>query len=438
MINKDIVDYIKGQIAKGSSKEEIKSALASSGWQMVDIEEAFKYTQSGIPVAPMFSNVQSSGQTEQQYSQNSAFLASPTDLLKEAWGFFKARFSIFAGITLIPIAVMIVLIIAMFFLLGVAGFLDGLFGSRVGVSPDLSLFPNILVIVTLALLFLAIMILQIWSQSALLFAIKDGAENIGVKESYRRGWHKIGSIFWIGLLSGIIVMGGYLLFVIPGIIFAVWFSLAVYIVIAEGSGGMNAILKSKEYVKGYWWEVLWRFIFIGLVVFGINIVAMIASAIIPIIPNLLMIFITPLTVIYSFLVYKNLKAIKGEVKSEFSFSEKIKFIAVGILGILLIAGFIIGSIFLASLTTDINRPKPWDARRQSDISSLQVPLTLYADDHNNFYPSTLNQLIPEYTKIIPVDPVTKLQYEYRLLKNDKDFELCAKLDSGEKKCVNSY
>lgn len=441
MISKEIVDYIKAQNEKGQNKEDIKKALVSAGWQTADIEEAFKYAQSGIPLAPISGNMQNMSQPGQA-SQNTQFLASPTDLLKEAWGIYKARFLTFAGIILVPFVGIIILMIASATILIGSGFFRTYIPERSfisGISP--------LLIIIFIIFFITIILLQLCGQAAILFAIKDSEENIGVKESYKRGWRKIGSIFWVGLLSGIIVMGGYLLFIIPGIIFAVWFSLALYIVIAEGLGGMNAILKSKEYVRGYWWEVFWRFIFIGLVIFGINIIVMLMGLVIPVLPNLLMIFVTPLTIIYSFLVYKNLKAIKeakGEIKSEFSSGEKIKFILAGLAGIILVFGFIFGSIVLVSLNSVPHRVM--DASRQSSMQSLQAPLMIYADDHNGLYPSSLQQLVIEkemysdssYLDTIPVDPKTKLPFEYRQLKGGKDFELCAILDSGAKKCINGF
>ncbi len=352
MISKDIIDYIKAQIDKGQSKEDVKKALVSAGWQQMDIDEAFKYVESGIPLAPMPSNAQNLSQSGQA-SQNSSFLASPTDLLKEAWELFKLRFPIFANIVIISALGSGILIAIMVAVLMGSGILN-LVATKGAINnlSDLSFFLNLGALIVFILFFFAIVILQVWRQSAILFAIKDSKENIGTKESYKRGWHRIGSFFWVGLLQCIIVFGGFLLFAIPGIIFSVWFSFATYIFIAEGTGGMNAILKSKEYVAGYWWKILWRFIFIGLVVFGINFAIMIVSLVIPVLPNLLMIFVTPLTVIYSFLIYKNLKAIKeakGEVKSEFSSGEKIKFIIVGILGILLLVGIFALPIMLYTL-----------------------------------------------------------------------------------------
>jgi len=360
-------------------------------------------------------------------------------LLKEAWGIYKARFKTFIGIVLIPMIMAIIFV-------GIA--IAGALGRQ--------FFNSLTMFIFLIPLFLAMVIFQYWSQTSLIFAVKDIEENIGIKESYRRGWHKIRSIFWVGLLSGIIVMGGYLLLFIPGLIFGIWFSLALYIVIAEGTGGMNAILKSKEYVKGYWWEVFWRFLFLGLVLGGISlafglpgwIISVIAGlfksallsaagAIFSFTGSMVAFLLAPLAVIYTFLVYKNLKTIKGEVKHEFSSGEKLKYILAGLLGILLFFGMLVFSILLITSSIGGARNKAMDASRQASVQSLQAPLMMYADDHNGMYPVTLQNLISEkeiysnrsYLETIPTDPKTKLPYEYRQIDNGKDYRLCFDLDN---------
>lgn len=446
MIRQDIVDYIKAQIEKGQTKEEIKNALASVGWQMADIEEAFRYAEQNISVPPALNNVPYFDQTGQD-SQNTAILKSPTDLLKEAWGIYKARFKTFIGISLVPVVAMLIfsilmLIIVYLTILPGKGIVDS---SRFFAAYGIAFF----------VIFIPIIILHFWSQAAMLYAVKDSDENIGAKESYRRGRHKILSVFWVGLLSGFIIMGGFLFFVIPGIIFSTWFSFAIMIVVAEDLGGMNALLKSKSYVTGYWWKIFWRFLFIGLVLFLINLIFLIPSWIINFIAQianssaLIMIgavinfagsivgfLLAPLTIVYTFLVYKNLKEIKGEINPVFTSGQKIKYILAGLFGIIFMIGFII-LVFLASLTT--GTPKSLDAQRQSDIASIQPALEVYYDNHNNIYPVSLNQLVEEYSLSMPMprDPKTKLPYEYRQLKSGKDFELCAKLENGARKCLNS-
>lgn len=68
-----------------------------------------------------------------------------------------------------------------------------------------------------------------------------------------------------------------------------------------------------------------------------------------------------------------------------------------------------------------------------DINKIQLALNAYSIDHNNIYPQSLNQLIPEYVKDV-------VSYEYRALENGKDYQLCAWLQGNREqvwKCFTS-
>lgn len=62
--------------------------------------------------------------------------------------------------------------------------------------------------------------------------------------------------FYTALLYLIIVIGGLILFIIPGIIFSNWYTFSIYEVLFNGKKGWQALKGSKEIVVGRWWEVL--------------------------------------------------------------------------------------------------------------------------------------------------------------------------------------
>ena len=245
MVNQQLLDYIKQQLQQGISKEQIKGSLMTNGWQAQDIDEAFSFISNP---ASQSSSVPPGA------SETISSLPGATAIFGQAWAIYKQRLGTFLGVMAIPMLIMVVLLAVL------AG------GGLLGVSLLSSKFAagGIGLLILLAILFFVIIFIsQAWGQTALLYAVKDSQEKIGVMESYRRGWHKIFSYWWVGLLTGFITLGGFLLLIVPGIIFATWFSLAVFILIAEDLKGMNALLKSKEYVKGKWGGVFWRFFFIG-------------------------------------------------------------------------------------------------------------------------------------------------------------------------------
>ncbi len=59
-----------------------------------------------------------------------------------------------------------------------------------------------------------------------------------------------------GFLAGLIVLGMFLLLIVPGIIWSLYYSLFVYVVALRRLSGKSALDYSKSIVKGQWWRVL--------------------------------------------------------------------------------------------------------------------------------------------------------------------------------------
>ena len=343
MITPDLLDYIKQQLEQGFSKEQIKNVLLNNGWQEKDIDEAFysilnPQPSSGIPQAPI---------PQAQTNQTNFYLLSATGLLKKSLDIYKQRFGVFIGIMIIPVVISI----------AISFFSEKIFNPSF-ILPKLSSGENLWQLIFLFLGTLAFsFFLMLWNQIALVYAVKDKDEKIGIFEAYRRAWHKIFSYLWISLLSGFIIFAGFIFLIIPGIIFAIWLSFPVFILISENLKGMDALLKSKEYVKGKLSNVFWRFLFINLIYFAFFFILSLIFGLLNISPkldfvkyNIAMLLFNPLWIIYGFLLYENLKTIKGEILSSFKNSQRAIFIFFGGIGIL-VAGMILfyGVKFIKSL-----------------------------------------------------------------------------------------
>lgn len=236
-------------------------------------------------------------------------LPNATILLKQSWKIYKKRFLVFLGIVIVPLFIPSLLVSVLFPFLMIKT-------AQFGAESFKALSFGALAIIFLLILVSAI--LHLWSQSALLCVIKDREENIGVKESFRQGWNKIVSLFWVYLLSEFVIVVGLFLFFVPGLIFLIWFIFAPIVLIVENKKGFSALLASKEYVKGNWSGVFWRFL-IFLVLVWVVLLAM--SSILDFIGvgninkiNLYACYIlfTPFSLIYLFLIYENLKKIKTD------------------------------------------------------------------------------------------------------------------------------
>ncbi len=96
----------------------------------------------------------------------------------------------------------------------------------------------------------------------------------GSAASFRWALRNFLPFFWITMLYRFVTMGGFAMFIIPGFIFSTWFCFADLIFISDGIRGSAALLKSREYVKGYTWNILWRVMAIGI---GVAAIAFILS-----------------------------------------------------------------------------------------------------------------------------------------------------------------
>jgi len=243
---------------------------------------------------------------------SSGELAGIGDLLGRAWQIYKGRMW-----TLMAVGVAAVLLP----ILSLAVSL-GLGYVVWQAMPD---FKAVILVVSMLLALVGAVWLGNWGMSAFLTAVAD--EQCGIKEAFRQARPKILAHVWLGVLSGLIVTGAHLLLVIPGVIFAVWFFFAPFVFIEEDVRGMDALLKSKAYVRGRWFGVCVRLIAIWC--FSVLVASM------PIAGQVLALFLIPFSFIYTFLLYKDLKALVGDMAFEPATRAKVGVLATGAVGYVL-------------------------------------------------------------------------------------------------------
>lgn len=235
-------------------------------------------------------------------------LPPASKIFSEAWQIYRARFKTLITISLIPM-------LAFF----VAGILAG-GGAALGFKFHINSFGLGIVGIIFALVALIFIIyLGIWGTVAGIVAVKDHAEMVEWKEAYRRSKPLVNVFFTTGLLAGLAVFGGMILLIIPGIIFAIWFSQSNYVVVEEGLGNTTALKRSKYYVKGRIVEVAGKYLYIGLISIGLYILVGIFTALVSglsgikgenlsWISNIFSLIWTPMATAYGYLLYKALKA----------------------------------------------------------------------------------------------------------------------------------
>ena len=176
-------------------------------------------------------------------------LSSPFDLIKKAVNIFAKRENlIFLVKIYIPVAV-----------LSAFSVIESYLPASIKNSNSIWL---IIGVVLLQILFLFVGVFVTASGIIALGKVVDGGE-LSVKKTFKSGW----KIYWIFLLLSIVLtlvyVFGFVLLIVPGVLFIVWFAFSRFIAIEKGLGVKPALLKSKELVKGIYWKILGRLLVFG-------------------------------------------------------------------------------------------------------------------------------------------------------------------------------
>lgn len=79
---------------------------------------------------------------------------------------------------------------------------------------------------------------------------------VDIEASYRWGLRRFGSVLLLAILVGIVVGVGFILLIIPGIIFLVFLSVSEPALIVENRRGTEAMSRSWNLVRGHFWHAL--------------------------------------------------------------------------------------------------------------------------------------------------------------------------------------
>lgn len=227
-------------------------------------------------------------------------ISSPSSLIKKSVSIFfkKETFIYFLSLMLVVMGIGIAVAIVAF---GISG---GAFlaGGNLVQSP-------IAFVIYLALM-LVFVLVGVWGQAAMyesVYRVATAGE-LGVRPTLVASWKKLLRFFLTSILLMLVVFFGFILFIIPGMIFAIWFSFAQFIAISEGLGPGASLARSRQLIKGRFWAVAGRLSFIILAI----IIAQIALSIIPFVGALASMLFAPLFLIPSYLLYRELSVSKSE------------------------------------------------------------------------------------------------------------------------------
>ena len=94
-------------------------------------------------------------------------------------------------------------------------------------------------------------------------AAEVAGEDPSVEQSYRFGFHRLGSVLLVSVLVGLATIAGLILFIIPGIWIGVRLAVSVEALVVEGRRGTQAMGRSWELVGGHWWHAFGALVVAG-------------------------------------------------------------------------------------------------------------------------------------------------------------------------------
>jgi hypothetical protein len=132
-----------------------------------------------------------------------------------------------------------------------------------------SLMQFAVITVTNIIFFVAYIMLTL---AAMYTMSKSQGQSVSLSESLAWVTKHIWSLLWISVLLTAVVLGGFLFFVVPGIILSISLLFSQFLYIFEGKKGLSALLRSRDLVQGYWWKIVWRFVLVNAVIFILTLV----------------------------------------------------------------------------------------------------------------------------------------------------------------------
>ena len=222
-----------------------------------------------------------------------ATLATLGTLFRTAWDQYKQRALPLLAVLLISAVVIGSLLMALVLCATIGGAMLTHFTDKRTATY--------LVIALVCVLLLMAFVLFIWSYTTLVAIVLN--EDLGIIEAFQTGWKYLWPMAWVLTLAPAIVLTGFALGVVPGILFAVWFSFCGYILLEEDHRGMDALLASMEYVRGHWWNTFGKLLVLWLISAAVSLI--------PFIGQVFSLLLNPFFMLFMLAMYRDLKAVHG-------------------------------------------------------------------------------------------------------------------------------
>ena len=212
------------------------------------------------------------------------------DLLGLSWSEFKGNFWNFAKVILL------------------FSFIPFVLFGIIGWVTDSAIFLGFSSIITMVLYFVMAV--------SLIYMVFLKPEKINVKDSIKGGMNFFWRYIWLSIIMLFLLALLFLLLIVPGIIFLIYWTFASYILIWEDKSAWESMKRSKEIIKGKWWRTFSYMILLGIIIVAISFVFSIPSLFLgeksssfmgSVIVQLGMFITTPLSLLFTKNLYLDMK-----------------------------------------------------------------------------------------------------------------------------------
>lgn len=218
----------------GHTEEAVKAELAQAGYDAHMIEEVYNFALSD-QVVPA-TDIPVVTETGENNPSTKVVLPGVFALVSEGLAFVRQKFE-----------VVLLLAVAMICM------------TVVDIVIDMEIVTTTAAAIGLFIVSLVAVVLYVIALTASLYVVSSGDKNpVSMPVAIRWARRNALSLIWLWLVSALVVGGGLLLFIIPGLIVMVHVALAQYVYVAEGKRGMAALVRSRDLIAGYWWSIAAR------------------------------------------------------------------------------------------------------------------------------------------------------------------------------------
>jgi hypothetical protein len=115
--------------------------------------------------------------------------------------------------------------------------------------------------------FLTQIVLATFANAIVVFAAFQDLRGrpVSAAESISRGLARFLPAIAISILSGVIMVIGFLILVVPGLIAVAALSVAIPVCVVERGGPIGSLSRSAELTRGYWWHIIGVYVALGIV-----------------------------------------------------------------------------------------------------------------------------------------------------------------------------